>query len=440
MHNIFVGDIGIRENNFINLVFFNQLGQIFFRIDGNALRIEFATEAGGIATITNVRNLISGKGDHLIIFIVAKNTIKVVKITASRAHDDDFSSFHLVAYILSQFFLTHYEVFDTVNFQGKMENNLALQLSHATEVAAIQAARAAGFGDKKKADGAAVKAMRNFFNQVDFKGRVVIGEGERDKAPMLFIGEKLGTGKGMAVDIAVDPLENTNATATLAPRAIAVLSASEKGGLFHAPDMYLNKLVVGPEAVGQMDIDAPVRKNLKILAKALERAIEDLVIVVLDRPRNEELITDIRKTGARVKLIPDGDLLPGIAVAMRGSGVHAVMGIGAAPEGVMTAAGLRCLKGEMQARFWPKNKEEEKRLRKMGGDPKRVYKTKDLASGKNIIFCATGVTNGDLLKGVRFFGDGARTHTLVMNTVSNKIRFIDTTHVFDKKTVEYRMY
>lgn len=320
-----------------------------------------------------------------------------------------------------------------------MENTLALQLSHATEIAAMAAARAAGFGDKKKADGAAVKAMRKFFNQVNFNGCVVIGEGERDKAPMLYIGEKLGTGKGMGVDIAVDPLENTNATASLGPRAIAVLAASERGGLFHAPDMYMNKLVVGPEAAGKIDIDAPVKKNLRALAKALERKIKDLVIVVLDRPRHEELIADIRKAGARVKLVPDGDLLPGIAVAMRGSGVHAVMGIGAAPEGVMTAAGLRCLKGEMQARFWPKNKEEEKRLRKMGGDPQRVYQTEELASGQDIIFCATGVTDGDLLKGVRFFGGGSRTHSLVMNTISDKIRFIDTTHVFDKKQIEYRI-
>lgn len=320
-----------------------------------------------------------------------------------------------------------------------MENTLSLQLSHATEVAAMAAARAAGFGNKKEADATATKAMRELFNQVDFKGRVVIGEGERDEAPMLYINEKLGTGKGMAVDIAVDPLENTNATATLGPRAIAVLAASEKGGLFHAPDMYMNKLIVGPEAAGQVDLDAPVKSNLKVIAKALERDIKDLVVVVLDRDRHEQLVVDIRKAGARVKLVPDGDLLPGIAVAIRGSGVHVVMGIGAAPEGVMTASGLRCLKGEMQARFWPKDKDEKLRLKKMGGSLKKVYKTNELASGKDIIFCATGVTNGDLLKGVRFFGGGARTNTLVMNTISDKIRFVDTTHVFDKKEVEYRL-
>jgi len=320
-----------------------------------------------------------------------------------------------------------------------MEHSLALLLSHATEVGAKAAARAAGFGDKKGADRAAVEAMRKFFNTVDFKGRVVIGEGERDEAPMLFIGEKLGTGKGMAVDIAVDPLENTNATATLRPRAIAVLAASERGGLFHAPDMYMEKLVVGSEAEGKVHLDASARKNLEAIAKGLKREIKDLVIVILDRERNEKLIEDVRKAGARVKLVADGDLLPGVAVCMRGTGVHGVMGIGAAPEGVMTAAAVRCLKGEMQGRFWPKNDEESKRLKKMGGGVKKIYSHNELASGKTIIFCATGVTNGDLLKGVRFFGGGARTHSLVMSTQTGKIRFVDTTHVFDKKEIEYRL-
>ncbi len=320
-----------------------------------------------------------------------------------------------------------------------MENDLALQLAHSTELAAIAAARAAGFGNKNRADAAAVKAMRKYFNTVEFDGKVVIGEGEKDEAPMLFIGEELGTKKGKEIDIAVDPLENTNATASLGPRAIAVLAAAERGGLFHAPDMYMAKLIVGPEAAGKVNLDASVKENLLILAESLERNIKDLVVVVLDRDRHEELIKDIRAAGARVKLIPDGDLLPGIAAAMRGSGIHAVMGIGAAPEGVITAAGLRCIKGEIQARFWPKNKEEEERLKKMGGDPEKVYKTEELASGENIIFCASGVTDGDILKGVRFFGGGARTNSLVMNTVSNKIRLIDTTHVFDKNKIEYQL-
>jgi fructose-1,6-bisphosphatase II len=318
-----------------------------------------------------------------------------------------------------------------------MEHELSLQLSHSTEVAAIAAARAAGFGDKNKADGKAVEAMRNFFNTVDFSGKVVIGEGEKDQAPMLFIGEELGTGEGRPIDIAVDPLENTNATASLGPRALAVLAASERGGLFHAPDMYMAKLIVGQEAAGKVDLDAPVEENLKVIADSLDRDIRDLVIVVLDRDRHEELVEDIRTAGARVKLISDGDLLAGIGVALRGSGIHAVMGIGAAPEGVITAAGLRCLKGEIQARFWPKNKKEEERLKKMGGDPEKVYTTNELASGEEIIFCATGVTDGDILKGVRFFGGGARTNSLIMNNISQKIRFIDTTHVFDKEKIEY---
>lgn len=320
-----------------------------------------------------------------------------------------------------------------------MEYSLALNLSHVTEVGAIAAARSAGFGDKTLADQKAVKAMRESFNKMEIDGKVVIGEGERDEAPMLYIGEKLGQGNGFKIDIAVDPLENTNATATLGPRAISVLAASEAGGLFHAPDMYMEKLVVGSEAAGNVDLDAPVDKNLKALAKGLNRNIEDLVVVVLDRERNEKIVEDIRKEGARVKFVPDGDLLPGVAACMRGTGVHAVMGIGAAPEGVMTAAAIKCLKGEMQARFWPKNEEERERLEKMGGDSKKIYTHEDLASGKTIIFCATGVTDGDILKGVRFFGGGARTHTMVMSSQTEKVRFIDTTHVFDKKVINYRL-
>ncbi len=320
-----------------------------------------------------------------------------------------------------------------------MEHSLALSLSHATEVGAMEAARAAGFGDKNLADEKATEAIRNYLNTIDFSGRVVIGEGERDEAPMLYIGEKLGKGKGRDVDIAVDPLENTNATSSFGPRAISVLAAAEKDGLFHAPDMYMEKLVVGPEAAGKVHLDETPKKNLQVVAKALGRDIRDLVVVILDRDRHEELIAKVREAGARVRLIPDGDLLPGIAVAMRGSGEHVLMGVGAAPEGVMTAAALRIIKGEMQARFWPKNKEEEARLKKMGGDAKKIYKQEDLASGKNIIFCATGVTDGDILRGVRFFGGGARTHTLVMSNQTGKIRFVDTTHVFDKKVIEYRL-
>jgi fructose-1,6-bisphosphatase II len=320
-----------------------------------------------------------------------------------------------------------------------MENSFALTLSHATEAGAIAAARQAGFGNKIAADQAAVSAMREYLNTVAFNGQVVIGEGERDEAPMLYIGEKLGTGHGKAIDIAVDPLENTNATAVFGPRAISVLAASNRGGLFHAPDMYMEKLIVGPEAAGKVSLDDPVKTTLKTIAKSLDREVADLVIVVLDRDRHDKLISDIRQTGARVMLIPDGDLLPGVTVCMRGSGVHAVMGIGAAPEGVMTAAGIRCLKGEMQGRFWPKNQAEIDRLKQMGGNPKTVYTHEQLASGPNLIFCATGVTSGDVLTGVRFFGGGARTHSLVMSNQSNKIRFIDTTHVLDKQAITYHL-
>lgn len=320
-----------------------------------------------------------------------------------------------------------------------MEHSLALQLSHATEVGAMAAARAAGFGDKKGADRVAVKAMREFFNGIKFNGRVVIGEGERDKAPMLYIGEKLGTGKGRAVDIAVDPLENTNATANLGSRAIAVLAASERGGLFHAPDMYMEKLVVGPKAYGKVDLDETPLKNLKAIARSLDREIRDLVIMFLTRERNEELIARVREAGARVKLAEDGDLFPGIATCIRGTGVHGVMGIGAAPEGVMTAAGMRCLGGYMQARFWPKNEDEVKRLKRMGGKVNKKYTDEELAQGKTIIFCATGVTNGDILKGVRFFGGGVRTHSLVMSTQTGKIRFIDTTHVLSKEDINFHL-
>jgi fructose-1,6-bisphosphatase II len=320
-----------------------------------------------------------------------------------------------------------------------VEQSLALDLSHATEVGAIAASRAAGFGNKKDADKKAVKAMRTHLNSVDFNGKIVIGEGERDEAPMLFIGEKVGTGIGPAIDIAVDPLENTNATANFSPGAIAVLAASEKGGLFHAPDMYMDKLIVPEQAKDHVDIDAKPKKNLQAIARGLDREVQDLVVVILDRPRNEELIASVREAGARVKLIMDGDLIPGVEACMRGSGVHAVMGIGAAPEAVITAAALKCVKGGMQARFWPKNSSEEKRLQKMGGKLGKVYTQDELASGKTVIFCATGVTDGSTLKGVRFFGTGARTHTLVMSTQSNKIRFIDTTHVFNHDEIKFRL-
>ena len=320
-----------------------------------------------------------------------------------------------------------------------MENFLETFLSMITEVGAMAAARIVGLGDKKGADHAAVQAIRKAFNEIDFKGRIVIGEGERDDAPMLYIGELLGTGKGHEIDIAIDPLENTNATANFNNNAVSVLAASEKGGLFHAPDMYMNKLIVGAECADKVHLDNPPEKNLKIIAEALKRDIRDLVIVILDRERNEELITKVRQCGARVKLVADGDLMPGVAVCLRGSGIHAVMGIGAAPEGVITSAAICCLKGGLQARFWPKNVKEEERLKKMGGDPHKIYTHNDLAPGKNLCFCATGVTDSDILQGVRFFGGGAQTTSMVLTKAKGKYRLISTIHTFDKSEMEYRL-
>ena len=310
--------------------------------------------------------------------------------------------------------------------------DLPLEFVRVVERAAIDSARTMGQGDRKGSDHVAVEAMRHEMETVDIDGSIVIGEGERDEAPMLYIGEKVGTGRGPAVDIAVDPLEGTNLCATGAAGAIAVLAAAERGGLLHAPDIYMDKLVVPGPARGQCDLQAPVADNLKALARALNRDVDDLVIIVLDRPRHEKLIADIRSTGARIRLIGDGDLSAGITAAVIGSGVHAVMGIGGAPEGVLTAAAMRCLGGEIFARLVVDSPEHEARCRSMGiTDFKRIYKSKDLAPGKNIVFAATGVTDGSLMKGVRFFGAGTRTVTLVMQTHPHRIRFVDSIHLAD---------
>src|SRR5213593_4586181 len=317
-----------------------------------------------------------------------------------------------------------------------MEEQLSLDFLRVVESAAIAAARTMGFGDRHHADEMAVEAMRKTMDSVEIDGTIVIGEGERDEAPMLYIGEKVGLGTHAPkalfpqVDIAVDPLEGTNLCATGAANAIAVLAASERGGLLHAPDLYMEKLVVGPSCKGAVDLDAPVADNLKSIAKRLERDVEDLVVVVLDRVRHEKLIDDIRAAGARIRLIGDGDLSAGISAAVVGTGVHAVMGTGGAPEGVLTAAALRCLNGEMQARLVVAKPDQEKRLKDMGvEDLKKVYTTEELAPGERMIFAACGVTDGTLLKGVRFFGGGARTHTLIMTLQSRKVRFIDTVHL-----------
>jgi fructose-1,6-bisphosphatase II len=307
----------------------------------------------------------------------------------------------------------------------------------ATEAGAIAAARLMGRGDRNGADRAAVEAMRRAMEDSDISGTIVIGEGERDRAPMLYIGEKVGNPDAATeVDIAVDPLEGTNLVATGSPNATAVLAAAEPGGLMHAPDTYLRKLIVGPMVAGHVSINDPVGQTIATIAERLGRNVWDITVVILDRPRHEQLISDVRAAGARIKLISDGDLTAGISVAVSGTGVHAVMGIGGAPEGVLTAAALKCLGGEIQAIFAWRSDEEKERARGMGldvDDDGRVYTTNELASGENVVFSATGVTDGELLRGVRFFGGGARTHSLLMAYKRGTVRFIDTVHAFDDR-------
>src|SRR6478609_10156309 len=318
-----------------------------------------------------------------------------------------------------------------------MEQLLALEMVRVTEEAAIASARFMGRGEKDAADAAATEAMRATMDEIDFAGRIVIGEGERDEAPMLYIGEEVGRRGSRAdlpeVDIAVDPLEGTNLVAHGQAGAITVLAASEAGGLTHAPDTYLEKLCVGPVVAGKVDIRDTPTENLGRIAKALGRRVSDITVVILERPRHDDLIGEVRQAGARIKLIGDGDLSAAISCAVSGTGVHAVMGTGGAPEGVITAAALRCLGGEIQARFRYRSDEERERGTRMGhGDEDRVYRTEDLAPGDNRVFAATGVTAGDLLSGVRFFGGGARTHSLVMAYQSKQVRFVDTVHMFDR--------
>jgi len=321
-----------------------------------------------------------------------------------------------------------------------MEPLLALEMVRVTEAAAIASARYMGRGAKDDADRAATEAMRRTMDEIDMAGTIVIGEGERDQAPMLYIGEEVGR-KGaearegaMAIDIAVDPLEGTNLVAHGQANAITVLAAAERGGLLHAPDTYLEKLCVGPVVAGKVDIRKSPTENCHLIAEALGRRVADITIVILERARHDDLIAEVRAAGARIKLISDGDLSAAISTAVSGTGVHAVMGTGGAPEGVITAAALRCLGGEIQARFRFRNDEERARARKMGNDDdeSRVYFTADLASGDNVVFAATGVTRGDLLDGVRFFGGGARTHSLVMDYREAHVRFIDTVQMFDR--------
>ena len=313
-----------------------------------------------------------------------------------------------------------------------MDRNLGLDLVRVTEAAALACARWMGRGDKNAADQAAVTAMRRVFDIVDIQGTVVIGEGERDEAPMLYIGETVGSGKGPEVDIALDPLECTNSVAYGRPNALSVIALAQRGHLLHAPDTYMEKIAVGPKAAGAIDLNRTVEENLEAVAAAKGYDLEDLTTVVLDRPRHEDLIRRIRLTGARIHLIPDGDVSAAIATAIDSTGVDVLLGVGGAPEGVLAAAALRCLGGAIQGRLILRNDEERGRAKKMGiEDPDRVYSESDLARGNGIVFATTGVTDGDLLPGVHFRAGGAETHSMVMRVQTGTIRTISTQHAFD---------
>ena len=314
-----------------------------------------------------------------------------------------------------------------------MNRNLALEFVRVTEAAALSAGRWIGRGDKMAADDAAVEAMRKSFNSIDFDGEVAIGEGEMDEAPMLYIGEKIGTGKGPRVEIACDPLEGTSITAMGRSEAIAVIAAAEEGGFLHAPDMYMEKLACGPKAAGAIDITKSVTWNLTEVAKALQKSVEDMMVILLDRDRHRSIIEEVRAAGARIRLIGDGDVSAAIATAQEESGVDLLFGSGGAPEGVIAAAALRCLGGDMQARLDFQNETEIARAKKMGiSDTKRIYKLEDLARG-NVMFVATGVTNGSYLTGVRYFGGGAHTHSVVMRSETGTVREIHAKHHFETK-------
>jgi fructose-1,6-bisphosphatase II len=314
-----------------------------------------------------------------------------------------------------------------------MERNLALELVRVTEAAALACGRWVGKGDKTSADHAATEAMRRSLESIEISGTVVIGEGEMDEAPMLYIGEKVGSGNGQEVDIAVDPLEGTSICAKGLSGSIATIALAPRGGFLHAPDMYMEKIVVGPDAKGAIDINATPAENLKAVAAAKGCQIEDLTVVILDRPRHDRMVAEIRKAGARIHLITDGDVAPAIAAAVENSGIDLLMGIGGAPEGVLAAAALQCLGGDMQGRLVFMSNEERERARAMGiTDFDRVYRCDDMARG-DVVFAATGVTNGDLLRGVRYFAGGAETHSIVMRSKTRTVRFISARHCFDRK-------
>ncbi|CAH0345057.1 class II fructose-bisphosphatase [Bacillus sp. CECT 9360] len=314
-----------------------------------------------------------------------------------------------------------------------MERSLSMELVRVTEGAALASARWMGRGKKDEADDAATSAMRDVFDTVPMKGTVVIGEGEMDEAPMLYIGEKLGTGFGPRVDVAVDPLEGTNIVASGGWNALAVLAIADNGNLLHAPDMYMDKIAVGPESVGQIDINASVLDNLKAVAKAKNKDIQDVVATVLHRERHAQIIHELREAGARIKLINDGDVAGAINTAFDQTGVDILFGTGGAPEGVIAAVALKCLGGEIQGKLLPQNDQETERCNKMGIDLNSILRMEDLVRGDDAIFAATGVTDGELLKGVQFKENYGLTHSLVMRAKSGTVRFIEGRHSLKKK-------
>jgi fructose-1,6-bisphosphatase class II len=314
-----------------------------------------------------------------------------------------------------------------------MNRNFALEFVRVTEAAALDSARLMGRGDEKAADHAAVEAMRTMLNSIEFDGTVVIGEGERDEAPMLFIGEKVGQGRGTRLDLALDPLEGTTICATGGNNSLSVIAIAEEGKFLHAPDTYMLKIAVGPSAKGVIDLAASPTQNLKNIAQAKGCDVQDLTVIILDRPRHAELIAEVRASGARIWMIGDGDVSAAISTCKPSSGVDVLMGIGGAPEGVIAAAALRCMGGDFQGKLIFNKPEEKARATKMGvKDFDKIYKIDELASG-NVLFCATGVTQGTFLNGVRFFKGGAFTHSVVMRSQSGTIRYIETEHHFDRK-------
>lgn len=320
-----------------------------------------------------------------------------------------------------------------------MNRQLSLEFARVTEQAALRSGRLMGKGDKEGADQLAVDGMHSEFARTPISGTVVIGEGEMDEAPMLYIGEHVGAG-GEEVDIAVDPVEGTNLVAKGQDGAIAVLAIAPKGCLLHAPDMYMEKICVGPRGKGRIDINLPVTENLRRLAEGMERSISDLTVVVLDRERHEKIIRECREAGARIRLITDGDVGPAVECGIEGSGIHMVIGSGGAPEGVLAAVGLKCLGGDMQARLLPQNHEEIARLHAMGiSDPSRVLKLDDLVKGDDCIFSATAITECNLLRGLRYFGGGCRTHTLLLRYKTGTVRFLDTIHRFDEEKTPVKL-